>query len=421
MKAKWNYQVIAENDDTVMEEGNHYFPAGSVYKEYLRSFDTHTVCHWKGIAFNIEVDGKTNKVAACYYTEPKEAAKEIKRCLVLGVASLSKSERFKPSLDHRSPVMIDVQHLTKHYQNTIAVNDVSFRVEEGQTLVLLGTSGSGKTTTLRMLNRLVEPTSGTITINGEDILSQTPERLRRRMGYVLQGYGLFPHYTVAENIAIVPRLSAWPEEKIKQRVNSLLQKLHLLPEEYQDMYPANLSGGQMQRVGLARALAANPPILLMDEPFGALDPLTRMAIRNEFKELDELKQKTIIMVTHDVQEAFALGNIIGLMDKGTLQQIGTPAELLFQPANAFVRNFFQYQRLQLEWQAITLKNVWAFLPDAAGTASASLKSSQTVWEALEQLSKSTYAVIAHDEKSETAKEITFFYLQSAFQQLKRGV
>lgn len=317
--------------------------------------------------------------------------------------------------------MIDVQHLTKQYQHTIAVDDVSFRVEEGQTLVLLGTSGSGKTTTLRMLNRLVEPTSGAISIAGENILSQAPEVLRRRMGYVLQGYGLFPHYTVAENIAIVPKLLAWPADKIKQRVDSLLHKLHLPPEEYRDIYPVNLSGGQMQRVGLARALAANPPILLMDEPFGALDPLTRMAVRNEFKDLDELKQKTIVMVTHDVQEAFVLADIIGLMDKGRLQQIGTPAALLFHPVNTIVRNFFQHQRLQLEWQAITLQDIWAFLPDAPGAAPPSLKSNHTVWEALERLSKNNYAVIAHDDESATEKEITFFYLQSAFQQLKRGV
>lgn len=317
--------------------------------------------------------------------------------------------------------MIDVQHLTKQYQHTIAVDDVSFRIEEGQTLVLLGTSGSGKTTTLRMLNRLVEPTSGAISIAGENILSQAPEVLRRRMGYVLQGYGLFPHYTVAENIAIVPKLLAWPADKIKQRVDSLLHKLHLPPEEYRDIYPVNLSGGQMQRVGLARALAANPPILLMDEPFGALDPLTRMAVRNEFKDLDELKQKTIVMVTHDVQEAFVLADIIGLMDKGRLQQIGTPAALLFHPVNTFVRNFFQHQRLQLEWQAITLQDIWAFLPDAPGAAPPSLKSNYTVWEALERLSKNNYAVIAHDDESATEKEITFFYLQSAFQQLKRGV
>ena len=258
--------------------------------------------------------------------------------------------------------MIEVQQLTKTYQQTVAVSNVSFTVNEGETLVLLGTSGSGKTTTLRMINRLIEPSSGNIIINGKNILSQPPEILRRSIGYVLQGYGLFPHYTVAENIAIVPRLLKWNEEKINNRVDELLHKLQLPPGQYRNVYPSQLSGGQMQRVGLARALAANPPILLMDEPFGALDPLTRIAVRKEFKALDELKKKTIILVTHDVQEAFELGNVIGLMDKGKMQQLATPSQLLFKPANDFVQQFFDHQRLQLEFQSNTLKAIWNNLP-----------------------------------------------------------
>ena len=314
--------------------------------------------------------------------------------------------------------MINVQQLTKRYQNITAVDAVSFSVPEGKTLVLLGTSGSGKTTTLRMLNRLVEPTSGSITINGENILSLPPEKLRRGMGYVLQGYGLFPHYTVAENIAIVPKLLKWPQTKIVERVDRLLHKLHLPPEQYRHVYPSQLSGGQMQRVGLARALAADPPILLMDEPFGALDPLTRTAIRKELKELDELAQKTVVMVTHDVQEAFALGDIIGLMDKGRLLQIGTPAALLFHPANVFVNDFFQHQRLQLEWQAVTLKSIWNVLPDSNAATATDLHSGQTVWDAVEKLSKSADSVAAYDEETATVKEVTFFYLQSAIQKQK---
>ncbi len=313
--------------------------------------------------------------------------------------------------------MIDVQYLSKRYQHTIAVNDISFRVEEGQTLVLLGTSGSGKTTTLRMINRLVEPTSGTITINGENILSQQPEALRRHIGYVLQGYGLFPHYTVAENIAVVPKLLKWPEEKIRQRVDALLHKLQLPAAQYWNVYPSNLSGGQMQRVGLARALAADPPILLMDEPFGALDPLTRTAVRNEFKELDELKKKTIVLVTHDVQEAFALGNKIALMDGGKLQQVGAPSELLFHPVNDFVKQFFQHQRLQLEWQSLTLKTIWDELPAANGTT-ASLKSRQTVWEAMEMLAHNGNDATAFDEETASGKQVTFTSLQAAIQKQK---
>lgn len=328
-------------------------------------------------------------------------------------------EKRKPHLYRLLKAMITVQQLIKKFGSSTAVNGISFTVPEGETLVLLGTSGSGKTTTLRMLNRLAEPTSGKIYINGKNILSQVPEELRRGMGYVLQGYGLFPHYTVAENIAIVPKLLKWPAAKIKARVDDLLEKLHLPPAQYRSAYPSGLSGGQMQRVGLARALAANPPILLMDEPFGALDPLTRFAIRKEFKELDELKQKTIVMVTHDVQEAVALGNSIGLMNRGELQQLGTPSNLLFHPANEFVREFFQHQRLQLEWQTITLKNIWTGLPDAPPNASPpSLKSHQSIWEALQQLSETTGGLTAFDEETLVGKEVTLFYLQAAIQQQK---
>ena len=314
--------------------------------------------------------------------------------------------------------MINIEHLSKKFGQSIAVHDISYSVPQGKTLVLLGTSGSGKTTTLRMLNRLVKPDAGTITINGENILSQSPEDLRRSMGYVLQGYGLFPHYTVAENIAIVPTLLKWPHEKIRRRVEELLDKLHLPPGQYRNVYPSQLSGGQRQRVGLARALAAYPPILLMDEPFGALDPLTRLAIRKEFTKLDELMQKTVVMVTHDVQEAFELGDAIGLMDGGVLQQIGTPSSLLFRPANDFVKTFFQHQRLQLEWQSTRLKSLWTALPNRPATTAPHLKSDQTVWEALAQLSENSDPVSAFDEETATTKEVTFAYLQNAIQQQK---
>ncbi|MBD0375093.1 MAG: ABC transporter ATP-binding protein, partial [Flavisolibacter sp.] len=253
--------------------------------------------------------------------------------------------------------MITVENISKRFDGIEAVKSISLEVKEGETLVLLGTSGCGKTTTLRMMNRLIEPDTGTIKIKDVNILTQPAELLRRNIGYVLQNHGLFPHYSVAENIAVVPNLLHWPKEKTEKRIKELMQKLHL-PNETLTVYPSELSGGQQQRVGLARALAADPPILLMDEPFGALDPITRASIRNEFKELDELKRKTIVMVTHDVQEAFELGNRICLMDKGTIQQIGTPVELLFRPANKFVQHFFDQQRLQLELKAVQLKEVW---------------------------------------------------------------
>src|SRR5579863_372242 len=257
--------------------------------------------------------------------------------------------------------MIQVEHLSKHFGAVKAVDDISFDVKEHENLILLGTSGCGKTTTLKMLNRLIEPTSGSIRINGEDILKQNPEELRRGIGYVLQNTGLFPHYTVAENIAIVPQLLKWDSKRIETRVSELIEKLHLSTDQLK-AYPNELSGGQQQRVGLARALVADPPILLMDEPFGALDTITRSKIQAEFKELDELKKKTIIMVTHDVQEAFTLGDRICLMDKGKIVQLGMPAELLFKPTDDFVRDFLKDQHLQLEFKAVKIKDIWGWLP-----------------------------------------------------------
>jgi osmoprotectant transport system ATP-binding protein len=314
--------------------------------------------------------------------------------------------------------MIAVENLTKTFKDAIAVNRVSFNVNEGETLVLLGTSGSGKTTTLRMINRLLEPSSGNIKIDGRNILTQSPEALRRSMGYVLQGYGLFPHYTVAENIAIVPKLLKWSKEKIEKRIDDLLHKLQLTPQHYRNVYPVTLSGGQKQRVGLARALAADPPILLMDEPFGALDPITRSAIRKEFKELDELKKKTVILVTHDVQEAFTLGTEVGLMDKGELLQLGTPARLLFHPSNDTIRHFFDNLRLQLEWQSLSLKHIWDTLAPATNGMTTRLSNEQSVWEAIEVLVNHREPIAVADKETGEIKELTFFDLQTAIQQQK---
>ncbi len=257
--------------------------------------------------------------------------------------------------------MIELKHVSKLYKIAHAVSDISFNVQQGQTAVLLGTSGCGKTTTLRMVNRLTEPSAGEILVNNINILHQPPDELRRGMGYVLQHTGLFPHYTIAENIGIVPRLMKWNEKKIKERTMELLHKLQLDPATYAHQYPWQLSGGQQQRVGLARALAADPPVLLMDEPFGALDPVTRAGIRKEFLHLDELKKKTILMVTHDVHEAFELGDMICLMDKGKIVQMGSPSDLLFKPANEFVQNFFAGQQFQMGLKSITLTDIWETL------------------------------------------------------------
>ncbi|MFD2872843.1 ABC transporter ATP-binding protein [Mucilaginibacter ximonensis] len=315
--------------------------------------------------------------------------------------------------------MIKVEHLGKSFGKTKAVDNISFEVAEGENLILLGTSGCGKTTTLKMINRLIEPDKGKVFINGKNILDQQPEMLRRGIGYVLQNNGLFPHYTVAENIAIVARLLNWDEKQIKHRVSELLEKLHL-DKKHLSAYPNELSGGQQQRVGLARALVTNPPVLLMDEPFGALDTVTRSKIQQEFKDLDELKRKTIIMVTHDVQEAFELGDSICLMDKGKIVQNGSPAELLFKPANSFVKDFLKEQRLQLEFKAIKPP-----LPSSADGGTFELRgkvlpNDSSLWFLLEQLkfTRSEY-ISVHDAQHKEVGRLSFEDLMSAFYQYKK--
>ncbi|QMW03550.1 ABC transporter ATP-binding protein [Spirosoma foliorum] len=234
--------------------------------------------------------------------------------------------------------MIQIEKLTKRFASHVAVDGVSLSIGPGETLVLLGTSGCGKTTTLKMINRLIEPTSGSISVAGIDVQQQIGSELRRQIGYVIQDGGLFPHYTVAEAIATVPKLLNWEPTAIQQRTHELIEKLQL-PKSTLTRYPSELSGGQRQRVGLARALAAKPPVVLMDEPFGALDPFTRKHVRRELFGLNELKETTVVLVTHDVNEALELADRIALMDKGRIVQIGSPDELLKRPVNDFVRDF----------------------------------------------------------------------------------
>ncbi|WP_082455444.1 ABC transporter ATP-binding protein [Hymenobacter sp. AT01-02] len=257
------------------------------------------------------------------------------------------------------PPAIEARGLTKHYGRHTVVQDVSFTLAAGETLVLLGPSGCGKTTLLRMLNRLVEPDTGAVYIQGQDVRSQAAPALRRGIGYVIQQVGLLPHYTVGDNIAVVPRLLGHPAAQVAARTEALLARLHLPPERYAAQYPHQLSGGQQQRVGLARALAADPPIILLDEPFGALDPITRASVRRDFRELEELRRKTVVLVTHDVTEAFELADRIMLLDAGKVQQLGTPRELLFQPANDFVRQFFEAEQLALQLRTLQVCDVMA--------------------------------------------------------------
>jgi osmoprotectant transport system ATP-binding protein len=206
------------------------------------------------------------------------------------------------------------------------ISHLSFTVQQGETLVLLGKSGCGKTTTLKLINRLLSPTSGQVMVENKSTTEWDPIRLRRRTGYVIQEGGLFPHFTVERNVALVPALERWDDARIKKRVNELLSLVGLEPNEFADRYPGELSGGQRQRVGVARALAAEPPLLLLDEPFGALDPLTRASLQREFRELNRRLSKTAVFVTHDVREALLLGSRIGLMDKGQLLLLESPED-----------------------------------------------------------------------------------------------
>ena len=237
--------------------------------------------------------------------------------------------------------MIALEALTKRYgSGPPAVDSLSVEVVSGEVCALIGPSGSGKSTTLRMINRLIEPTSGKIWLDGEDVTTVPAVELRRRMGYVIQQIGLFPHLNVAENVATVPRLLGWDKHRVRDRVAELLDLVGLDPGTYAKRWPHELSGGQRQRVGVARALGADPPVLLMDEPFGAIDPVTRHRLQGEFLDLQHRVRKTVVFVTHDLEEAVRLGDRIALLSEGgRLEQYATPGELLGAPATAFVADF----------------------------------------------------------------------------------
>ena len=237
--------------------------------------------------------------------------------------------------------VVAFEHVTKRYPGTDApaVNDLTFAVPAGEICVLVGPSGCGKTTTMKMVNRLIEPTDGRITIDGRDVTRIPAVELRRSIGYVIQQVGLFPHLTIGENVAVVPRLLRWKPDRVRDRADELLELVGL-PAAYRDRYPSELSGGERQRVGVARALAADPPVMLMDEPFGAVDPIRRERLQNEFLRLQDRVRKTIIFVTHDVDEAIKMGDRIAVLQRGgILAQYDTPAAVLANPASEFVERF----------------------------------------------------------------------------------
>jgi len=241
--------------------------------------------------------------------------------------------------------MLKIENVSKIYKGgKKAVKNISLDIKKGEFICFIGPSGCGKTTTMKMINRLIEPSEGKILINGENIMDKDPVELRRQIGYVIQQIGLFPHMTILENITLVPKLLKWDEQKKKERAMELLKLVDMGPE-YLERYPYELSGGQQQRIGVLRALASNPPLILMDEPFGALDPITRDALQEEFKNLQRTLDKTIVFVTHDMDEAIKLADRIVILKAGEIVQVGTPDEILRNPANEFVEEFIGKDRL----------------------------------------------------------------------------
>ncbi|NLV87084.1 MAG: betaine/proline/choline family ABC transporter ATP-binding protein [Clostridiales bacterium] len=239
--------------------------------------------------------------------------------------------------------MIKFENISKSYGQTAILKNISFEIKQGEFVVLIGPSGCGKTTTLKTINRLIEPNDGKIFINGKDITKENPVELRRTIGYVIQQIGLFPNMTVEQNISVVPRLLKYPKQKCKEIVQDLLKLVDMPYEENAHKYPSELSGGQQQRIGVLRALAASPPIILMDEPFGALDPLTRDTLQEEIKQIQKKLKKTIVFVTHDMDEALSLADTIIFMDKGKIIQMASPEEMLQNPGAPIIKSFLSKQ------------------------------------------------------------------------------
>jgi osmoprotectant transport system ATP-binding protein len=281
--------------------------------------------------------------------------------------------------------MIVIESLSKRYGETTVVDGVSMEIESHSITVIVGTSGSGKSTLLRMINRLVEPTSGRVLIEGRDTESEPAHQLRRRIGYVIQGHGLFPHRTVAENVATVPRLLGWEPRRIRARVDELLQALQLDPKAYSNKYPHQLSGGQQQRVGVARALAAEPAVLLMDEPFGALDPIIREKAQADLLEIQRKFGTTMVVVTHDIDEAFRLGDRVAVMSQGRLLQYDRPEVLVTHPADELVARMTGSAERAMRLLSLTTAGEAALPAPAAAAHGPLIPASATLREALSEL------------------------------------
>ena len=314
-------------------------------------------------------------------------------------------------LDHMTGgARIELDNLTKRYpgQDAPAVENVTMEIPAGELVVFVGPSGCGKTTTMKMINRLIEPTSGSIRIGGEDVLAMPPDLLRRHIGYVIQQIGLFPHLTIAENIALVPNLLRWPKAKVEARVEELLTLIGLDPGTYAGRYPKQLSGGQQQRVGVARALAADPPVMLMDEPFGATDPITRERLQNEFLRLQRELRKTIIFVTHDFEEAVKLGDRIAVLrERSRIAQYDTPARILANPADDYVASFIGGDATLKRLALITVAELAAGLTPRPGATPGlpHVPGTATLREALDVMVANAVQEVACDGGTLTFAEI----------------
>jgi osmoprotectant transport system ATP-binding protein len=288
---------------------------------------------------------------------------------------------------------IEIKNASKRYGDVVVLSKVTLSIGKGETFCLIGPSGCGKSTTMRLMNRLVEPTEGTILINGKDIGGTDVAELRLGIGYVIQDVGLFAHYTIARNVGLVPELLGWPPKKREDRVHELLELVGLPADKFGDRYPRQLSGGQRQRAGIARALAADPPIVLLDEPFSALDPITRERLQDEFIALSERLVKTFVIVTHDIFEAVRLADRIAVMRDGRLVQCGTPREIVHHPADDEVAALLGRHRYQLKLMTMTIDEVCAGVGTAANgdaTAADGVKSlivepGSSAWEALDRM------------------------------------
>jgi len=313
---------------------------------------------------------------------------------------------------------IAFQAITKQFPgaNKPAVDAVTFEVTEGTTCMLVGTSGSGKTTLLRMVNRLIEPTSGQIFIDGKNILEENPILLRRRIGYVIQQVGLFPHMNIEENIRVTAEIAGgWSKEQLAKRVDELLELVGLPPAEYRKRFPRQLSGGQQQRVGLARALATDPAILLMDEPFGALDAITRARMQDELLRIQHDVHKTILFVSHDIEEAFKLGDMIAVLHDGHLMQLGTPVELLANPANEFVRKLVGADSILRQLEYLPVTDALDGKPEAVSSAHwrdiPTSSSDATLLEAMLKLLETNAPALAIQDK-DTQESLGYITLAS---------